>query len=114
MKFTLEFPRVLVEKAAAKGGISYETAVKVLTEGAVVPSFERLSINTVTDDQIIALFERHCTCRPTDVTRTSHSHDCDTGYTDACREALAAPYGSQKWMIARAHIVEIFKGDGCR
>lgn len=41
-------------------------------------------------DQLRRLFARHCECRPLDVERDSHSHDCDTDITDACREAIAA------------------------
>ncbi len=36
-----------------------------------------------TDAQLRALFERHCQCRPLDLTRTADDHaaihDCDTG-----------------------------------
>jgi hypothetical protein len=42
----------------------------------------------VTDAQIRALFARHCECRPVATARLTHSHDCNTGYTDVCREAL--------------------------
>lgn len=45
----------------------------------------------ITDDQIRDLFGRHCECRTIDginTARLSHSHDCDTLYTNACRTAL--------------------------
>lgn len=42
---------------------------------------------TITDAQITWLFEQHCECRPTDIQRRSHSHDCDLLVTDVCREA---------------------------
>ena len=67
-----------------------------------------VTVNSLSDAQIVALFERHCECRPTDVARTSHGHDCNTLYTDACRAALAAPYGSRQWLITRERVVEIF------
>ena len=47
-----------------------------------------LTAETITDEQITQLFERHCECRPTDVRRKSHSHDCEDDVTDACRVAL--------------------------
>jgi hypothetical protein len=44
--------------------------------------------DTITDAQLRELFAEHCECRPIDTARISHTHDCDTLYTDACREAL--------------------------
>lgn len=55
----------------------------------------------VTDAQIIELFTQHCSCRPVDTARLSHSHDCDTLYTNACREALHDDSAA-----ARAHVAE--------
>ncbi len=48
----------------------------------------RVTTATITDAQILALFAKHCECRPLDVDRRSHSHDCDTDITDTCRVAL--------------------------
>lgn len=42
----------------------------------------------ITDEQILALFAKHCECRPIDVDRTSHSHDCDDDVAEVCRVAL--------------------------
>ena len=48
---------------------------------------------TVTKEQLIALFERHCECRPLDLTRTSDDHaaihDCDTEILSDVQYALA-------------------------
>lgn len=65
----------------------------------------------VTDWQILKLFARHCECRPIDTARLTHSHDCDTLYTDACREALHAPIGSQPREISRARVAEYINAD---
>lgn len=40
------------------------------------------------DDDIVDFFKKHCECRPVDISRQSHSHDCDTLYTDLCKVAL--------------------------
>lgn len=47
----------------------------------------------ITDDDIRALFAHHCECRGLEGANTarishSHSHDCDTAYTDDIRTAL--------------------------
>lgn len=47
----------------------------------------KVTEHTLTDEQIRAYFEEHCECRPTDVERTSHSHDCDD---DACEDVRVA------------------------
>jgi len=49
-----------------------------------------LTADSITDEQIRELFARHCECRPLNTARISHSHDCDTLYTDECRLALHA------------------------
>ncbi len=43
---------------------------------------------SVTDEQIRKLFALHCECRPINIDRMSHGHDCDTAITDHCRVAL--------------------------
>ena len=48
----------------------------------------KLTADTITDDQIRALFANHCECRPLDVDRSSHSHDCDDDIVEDCRVAL--------------------------
>jgi hypothetical protein len=42
---------------------------------------------TLADDVIIGYFGKHCECRPIDVERASHSHDCDD---DQCEDARVA------------------------
>lgn len=37
---------------------------------------------------LVPLFEKHCECRPTNTSRFSHSHDCDTDVTDDVRTVL--------------------------
>jgi hypothetical protein len=43
----------------------------------------RVTAATITDEQLRALFARHCECRPLDLNRTEDDHaaihDCDTG-----------------------------------
>jgi hypothetical protein len=46
-----------------------------------------VTVETLTREQVIAYFEEHCECRPTDVERTRHSRDCDD---DACEDARVA------------------------
>ena len=48
----------------------------------------KITANTITDDQIRELFAAHCECRPLNVDRTSHSHDCDDDIAEDCRVAL--------------------------
>jgi len=55
------------------------------------------------------LFEAHCECRPTNTARISHSHDCDTAYTDDVRTVLHGfvcehdePVAASESMIAAA------------
>jgi len=51
--------------------------------------------DTLTVAQLIAYFEQHCECRPTDVSRDSHSHDCDEDCCDDVWLALGGmPYGA--------------------
>lgn len=67
-----------------------------------------ITADNLTVAQLVAYFESHCECRPTDISRTSHSHDCDT---DCCQDVWLAvhgtPYGSDfrsyDGVIAQAH-----------
>ena len=49
--------------------------------------------DTVTKEQLVALFERHCECRPLDLTRKEDDHaaihDCDTEILSDVQYALA-------------------------
>jgi hypothetical protein len=74
-------------------------------ERAEMPPWE--AAVTITDEMIVALFERHCECRPVDVTRETHTHDCDTGYTDPCRMALSGlkPDHRNQRMVQRARAI---------
>ncbi len=49
-----------------------------------------VTAENLTNAQIVRFFKIHCECRPADPSRTSHSHDCATYYTDYCRVALDA------------------------
>ena len=48
--------------------------------------------DTITNDQLRALFERHCECRPLDLARSENDHatihDCDTGILHDIQIAL--------------------------
>ena len=50
----------------------------------------KVTDDTVTEAQLIELFERHCECRPLDLTRgqDDHSHDCDTAILHDIQIAL--------------------------
>lgn len=67
-----------------------------------------LDASTITDEQILKLFAAHCECRPLDIERVSHSHDCDAGIAELCRTALG---GAPRWLdcqrAARARCAEI-------
>ncbi len=67
-----------------------------------------ITADTITDERIGELFATHCECRPIDIERASHSHDCDTAITEVCRTALG---GSPLWpdcvREARARCAEI-------
>jgi hypothetical protein len=41
----------------------------------------------LTDEMIAGYFGKHCACRPLDIERASHSHDCDD---DPCEDARVA------------------------
>lgn len=51
-----------------------------------------MSADTITDDQLRDLFERHCECRPLDLERSEDDHaaihDCDTGILHDVQVAL--------------------------
>lgn len=47
-----------------------------------------VDMETKVADHLVPLFEKHCECRPTNTTRFSHSHDCDTEVTDDVRTVL--------------------------
>jgi hypothetical protein len=47
-----------------------------------------VTVDTITDADIRDLFKRHCKCRSSNTARISHSRDCDSTRTDACRLAL--------------------------
>ena len=49
-----------------------------------------ITADNLTVAQLVAYFESHCECRPTDVGRNSHSHDCDT---DCCQDVWLALCG---------------------
>jgi hypothetical protein len=67
-----------------------------------------VTADTITDKQIRELFARHCKCRPLDVDRASHSHDCDTGITETCLAALGGqPLWPDCMRAARACCAEI-------
>lgn len=74
----------------------------------------KLTADTITDQQILVLFAQHCECKPLDIERASHSHDCDTEITEDCRTALG---GSPLWpdcmRAARARCAEIIN-DQCK
>lgn len=67
-----------------------------------------ITTDNITDAQIHALFAQHCECRPLDIERASHSHDCDADFAEVCRTALG---GSPLWpdcmRAARARCAEI-------
>lgn len=56
---------------------------------------ETLLASTITDDQILGLYAKHCECRPLDINRTSHSHDCDDAILEDCRVALGGKPNGQ-------------------
>jgi 5-methylcytosine-specific restriction endonuclease McrA len=56
---------------------------------------EAITGATITDDQIRELLAKHCECRPLDVERTSHSHDCDDEIVEDCRVALGGKPNGQ-------------------
>lgn len=47
-----------------------------------------LSLFEPADDPLVALFKKHCECRPVNTARVSHSHDCDKGITNDVRTVL--------------------------
>jgi hypothetical protein len=55
-------------------------------------TLDTVTSETITDEQLTALFTAHCECRPLDIDRTDdeHSHDCDTGILDDVQTALNA------------------------
>ena len=55
----------------------------------------KLTANTITAKQIRELFAAHCECRPLNVDRMSHSHDCDDDITEDCRVALGGKPNGQ-------------------
>jgi len=67
-----------------------------------------ITSDTITDEQIRELFARNCECRPLDIERVSHSHDCDADIAELCRTALG---GTPRWLdcqrAARARCAEI-------
>lgn len=63
---------------------------------------------TISDEHIIEVFKHHCECRPVQISRESHSHDCDTRFTDVCRTAVTAPGFSNRQMEARAQCADWF------
>ena len=54
-----------------------------------------ITVDTITDEQIHELFARHCECRPINIDRTSHSHDCDDDIVEDCRVALGGKPNGQ-------------------
>lgn len=63
--------------------------------------------HTITDAQILELLSWHCECRPLDVYRTSHSHDCDDDIVEDCRVALGGyPDGQFGPRNTRAAIIQ--------
>ncbi len=42
----------------------------------------------LTDEVLAGYFGEHCECRPLDIERTSHSHDCDDHHCEDVRVAL--------------------------
>jgi len=42
----------------------------------------------LTDAMIVGFFGEHCECRPVDIDRISHSHDCDVPLCEEARIAL--------------------------
>lgn len=70
-----------------------------------------ITADTITDDEIRELFARHCECRPIDIERTSHSHDCDAEIAEACRTALGgAPLWPDCMREARGICAHILNG----
>jgi hypothetical protein len=48
----------------------------------------------LTDEMLAGYFSKHCECRPLDIERTGHSHDCDDDPCEDVRVALGArPHG---------------------
>jgi len=74
----------------------------------------------ITDDQLRALFARHCQCRPIDLARSEDDHaaihDCDTAILHDVQIALGiVQYGDigrvQAIREARARCAEIFRAE---
>lgn len=73
---------------------------------------EGVTGKTITDEQITWLFEEHCECRPVDVLRRSHSHDCDTLITELCRDAMMVHRdGGQRRYVARERCAYYYNED---
>ena len=65
-----------------------------------------LTGETITDEEIRALFAKHCECRPLDVERTSHSHDCDDDICEDCRVALGGRPNGEPYRSTRVAIIQ--------
>lgn len=59
----------------------------------------------LTDEMLAGYFGEHCECRPLDIERTGHSHDCDDDLCDDVRVALGGrPHGCRYRSSAEAII----------
>lgn len=56
---------------------------------------ETVTAENITDEQIRELFAASCECRPLNICRSAHSHDCDHDTCEDCRVALGGTADSQ-------------------
>ena len=71
----------------------------------------RVTPENLTVAQLVAYFESHCECRPTDISRTSHSHDCDTA---CCDDVWLAVHGTPHGTDFRSYDEVITQARGAR
>lgn len=61
----------------------------------------------LTDEVLAGYFGEHCECRPLDIERTSHSHDCDDDHCEDVRVALGGnPTGWRGWRSTSEALIQ--------
>ena len=61
----------------------------------------------LTDEMIAGYFGEHCECRPLDVDRTSHSHDCDDAPCEDARVALGGRPDGDEYRSTTGAIIQM-------
>lgn len=60
----------------------------------------------LTDEVLAGYFGEHCECRPLDIERTSHSHDCDDDHCEDVRVALGGKPTGWRWRSTSEALIQ--------